>query len=356
MKLVVLKFARHRKLGLALKTHARELKTAAPLLSDRDDPDFRCTLPKIDPGSYLSLMNRRDCLLYLKSAGLLSLTPDFFAMNEAIRKRAIPSTGEEIPVVGLGTWQTFNVSEARPEREPLKQVLRTLISKGGTVIDSSPMYGRSEEVTGDLSTELKINDRLFIATKVWTTGKDKGIRQMNDSFRLLRRERIDLMQIHNLSDWQTHIKTLREWKSAGKIRYIGLTHYTESAHARLASILEAEKVDFIQINFNILERNAGQKLLPLAREKGVAVLINQPFSSGALFQKVRGKKLPEWSKDFDCHSWGQFFLKFILADPAVTCVIPGTSKPNHMLDNIGAGFGRLPDEKQRERMVEVVNQ
>ncbi|HEX8038678.1 MAG TPA: aldo/keto reductase [Chryseosolibacter sp.] len=275
-------------------------------------------------------------------------------MKDNINKRMIPATGEEIAVVGLGTWQTFDVGPSRGETEPLREVLRTLISKGGSVIDSSPMYGRSEQVAGDLSTELSINDKLFISTKVWTTGKENGIRQMNESFRWLRREKLDLMQIHNLTDWQTHIKTLRDMKGEGRIRYIGLTHYTDSAHDRLAAILEKEKVDFIQINYNLAERNAEKKLLPLAREKGVAVLINQPFGSGTLFQKARGKQLPEWSKEFGCQSWAQFFLKFILSNPAVTCVIPGTSKPNHMLDNIRAAFGPLPNQQQREEMVALI--
>jgi aryl-alcohol dehydrogenase-like predicted oxidoreductase len=190
---------------------------------------------------------------------------------------------------------------------------------------------------------------------VWTNGKENGIRQMNDSFRFLRREKIDLMQIHNLTDWETHLKTLREWKENGKIKYIGLTHYTDSAHERLASIIEKENVDFIQVNYNLLDRHAEKKLLPLAQDKNVAVLINQPFESGSLFQKVKGRELPAWAKDFDCNSWGQFFLKFILSNPAVTCVIPGTSKPHHMLDNLGAGFGKLPTESQRAQMVKLLD-
>lgn len=300
-------------------------------------------------------MTRRDFVYSMQALGAFTLTSKSMRPEDTIIKRKIPSTGELLPTVGLGTWQTFDVSEAKPEREPLKAVLRTLISKGGTVVDSSPMYGRSEEVVGDLSTELGINDKLFIATKVWTSGKDKGISQMNDSLRLLKRERVELMQIHNLLDWETHLKTLREWKAAGKIKYIGLTHYTESAHARLATILERERgIDFIQINYNMLERNVEKNLLPLAQEKGVAVLINQPFGSGNLFRMIRGKKLPDWSAEFDCQSWGQFFLKFILSNPAVTCVIPGTSQANHMLDNLRAGFGELPDEKQRLKMVEIV--
>ena len=299
-------------------------------------------------------MNRRDCLNNLKALGILSLDPGWMTQKTTVLKRTIHSTGEQLPAIGVGTWQTFDVSDAAAERDPLKEVLKTLISKGGTVIDSSPMYGRSEGVAGDLSTELGLNDKLFMATKVWTTGKDNGIRQMNDSFRLLKRQQIELMQIHNLTDWETHLKTLRNWKEEGKIKYIGLTHYTDSAHDRLMSILSREKVDFIQVNYNLMDRHAEEKLLPLAREKNVAVLINQPFESGSLFRRVRGKELPAWAKDFDCNTWAQFFLKFILSHPAVTCAIPGTDKPHHMLDNIGAAYGRLPDEKQRREMVQTM--
>jgi diketogulonate reductase-like aldo/keto reductase len=299
-------------------------------------------------------MNRRECLHHLNTLGVLSLGYTGMSTSRPILQRPIPSTGEKLPVVGLGTWQTFDVSGSSDEREPLKEVLKTLLSQGGTVVDSSPMYGRSEEVVGDLSTELAVNDKLFIATKVWTNGRENGIRQMNDSFRLMKREKIDLMQIHNLTDWETHLKTLRSWKESGKVRYIGLTHYTQSAHDRLVSILSSEKVDFIQINYNLLDRNAEKRLLPVAQEKGVAVLINQPFESGSLFQRVKGKQLPPWAKDIDCNSWAQFFLKYILSHPAVTCAIPGTSKPHHMLDNMGAAFGRLPDEKLRRQMVPVI--
>jgi diketogulonate reductase-like aldo/keto reductase len=299
-------------------------------------------------------MNRRDCLQQIKALGFLSLSPHQMWAEQTILKRLIPSTREELPVVGVGTWQTFDVGESDTQRDPLKEVLKTLLSKGGTVIDSSPMYGRSEEVVGDLSSELNVNDKLFMATKVWTTGKESGIRQMNTSLRLMRRKTIELMQIHNLTDWETHIKTLRQWKDEGKIKYVGLTHYTESAHDRLASIIAREPVDFIQINYNLVERNAEKKLLPFAREKKVAVIINQPFESGSLFRRVKGKALPQWAKEFDCHSWAQFFLKFILSNPAVTCVIPGTDNPRHMLDNMRAGFGRMPSEKQRQDMIKMV--
>lgn len=299
-------------------------------------------------------MNRRDCLNRLNTLGILSLGGSPLTKNEMVSKRIIPSTGERLPVVGVGTWQTFDVSASSDARDELKEVLEILISNGGTVVDSSPMYGRSEQVVGELSTSLGLNDELFVATKVWTTGKENGIRQMNDSLRLMQRDKLELMQIHNLTDWETHIKTLRAWKEEGKIRYIGLTHYTESAHERLASIISHEEVDFIQVNYNMIDRNAEKKLLPLAQEKKVAVLINQPFESGSLFRQVKGKPLPAWAKEFDCHSWAQFFLKFILAQPAVTCVIPGTSKPHHMRDNMGAGLGSLPTQKHLTRMASII--
>ncbi len=299
-------------------------------------------------------MDRRDFLFQLQGLGFLSMGAGLTRMQDHVLKRSIPSTGENLPAVGVGTWQTFDVPGSPAAREPLKEVLTILLDKGGTVVDSSPMYGKSEEVVGDLSTELAINDNLFVATKVWTTGREDGIHQMNESFRLMRRKHIELMQIHNLVDWQTHLKTLRSWKEQGKVKYIGLTHYTSGAHDRLASILSSETIDFIQINYNLLERNAEKRLLPYAKDRGVAVLINQPFQSGSLFRRVSGKQLPEWATDFDCNSWAQFFLKFILSHPAITCVIPGTSTPRHMLDNMGAGLGRLPDQNQRERMASVL--
>ena len=276
-------------------------------------------------------------------------------MIDTISKRSIPSTLEKLPAVGLGTWQTFDVGQNERERTPLKAVLQTLIEKGGTVVDSSPMYGNSEKVVGDLSTELGLNNKLFIATKVWTRGEQEGIKQMNNSFALLQRQKIDLMQIHNLVDWQTHLKTLREWKEQGKIRYIGITHYTESAYASIEEILKTTSVDFLQINYSMLSRRAEERLFPLAQEKKVAIIINQPFEEGALFNRVKGKMVPEWAKEFDCNSWGQFFLKFILFHTAVTCVIPGTSKPHHMLDNLGAAFGKLPTEKHRDQMLKLMS-
>lgn len=273
-----------------------------------------------------------------------------------IHKRPIPGTGELLPVIGLGTWQTFDVGDERTERDPLAEVLKTLTAHAGSVIDSSPMYGRSEDVVGSLSTELGINDKLFIATKVWTNGKDNGIKQMRESMSLLRRKKIDLMQIHNLTDWRTHLPTLRQWKDEGLIRYIGITHYTDHAYSQVEDIMRKEPLDFIQINYSLTSRGAADRLFPLALEKQIAVLINRPFEEGALFRKVKGMALPDWSREFDCTSWAQFFLKFILTQPAVTCVIPGTSKKSHMLDNLQAGLGRLPDPSLVEKMVELFRQ
>jgi diketogulonate reductase-like aldo/keto reductase len=297
-------------------------------------------------------MNREIFLKKLLAMGIAA--PSLIDMMQTIRTRPIPSTNEQLPVIGVGTWQTFDVGSSASERDPLKEVLKTLIAKGGKVIDSSPMYGQSEKVVGDLSEELKLNSSLFMATKVWTTGKEEGIAQMNKSFALMKRKQMDLLQIHNLVDWKTHLKTLREWKEQGKIRYIGITHYLESAYASIEDIINTNQIDFLQINYSLLSRKSGERLLPLAKDRNMAVLINRPFEEGALFQRVKGKQLPEWAKEFDCASWAQFFLKFIISNPAVTCAIPGTDKLHHMVDNLGAAFGKLPDVKMRDRMVAVV--
>ena len=236
------------------------------------------------------------------------------------------------------------------ERKPLKEVLQKMTEMGSTVVDSSPMYGSSEAVVGDLSTEAGINDKLFLATKVWTTGEYEGINQMNQSFIFLKRKKMDLMQVHNLVDWQTHTRTLRKWKEEGKVRYIGLTHYTDSSHSTLANIIRNNPIDFVQVNYNLLDWNAEKELFPTAIERKVAIIVNRPFEEGALFQRTKGKELPAWASEFDCKSWAQFFLKFILSHPAVTCTIPGTSKVSHLVDNLGAAMGTLPDENQRLRM------
>jgi aryl-alcohol dehydrogenase-like predicted oxidoreductase len=274
------------------------------------------------------------------------------AANSSILTKPIPRTGESLSMIGLGTWQTFDVGSA--ERAPLREVLRDFVRLGGTVIDSSPMYGRSESIVGDLAAELNFEGKLFVATKVWTSGREAGIRQMEESFRRLRVKRIDLMQIHNLVDWRAHLNTLREWQKQGRIRYLGVTHYTASAYDQLARVLETEELDFVQLNYSIVEREAEQRLLPLAIDRGVAVLVNRPFAQAQLFSKVRGKPLPAFAAEIGCASWAQFFLKFVVSHPAVTCAIPATSKVQHLIDNMQAGMGRLPAAEIRQRMAKYV--
>lgn len=277
------------------------------------------------------------------------MAPNLIAANSApdLRHRSIPSTGEKIPVVGLGTWQTFSMSQ----RETSAAVLSRFVELGGTLIDTSPMYGNAENAIGKIGSELGVLDQLFFATKVWTRGREAGESQVRRSGKLMHADPIDLEQVHNLVDWGTQLKTLRTLKEAGAVRYIGITHYTASSHDELARIIETEPLDFLQVNYNIAVRNADRYLLPLAAEKGIAVIINRPYAEGSLFRRVRDVELPPWTGDFDCATFGQFFLKFILSDPAVTAVIPATSKVHHLEDNMGAGTGRLPDASERRRMI-----
>jgi diketogulonate reductase-like aldo/keto reductase len=272
-----------------------------------------------------------------------------------MRRRAIPSSGEMLPVVGLGTWQQFDVGEAESKRTPLKKVLRQMVELGGSVVDSSPMYGRAERVVGELSAELGLTDEIFAATKVWTRGKQDGIRQMKSSIEKMNSRPMDLMQVHNLMDWQTHLETLRTWKEEERIRYTGVTHYVTSAFDELASVITETGVDFVQLPYSIRTRQAEERLLPLAADNDTAVLVNQPYEGGRLFGAVGDRELPSWAQSF-AETWGQFFLKFILARPEVTCVIPGTSDPEHLHDNMRAGYGALPDVDTRRRMAEYVDQ
>ena len=294
-------------------------------------------------------LTRREVLRMTLGAGALALTGGS-AMADSIVRKPVPKTGETLPAIGLGTWQTFDVGASRSAREPLKNVLREFVRLGGSVIDSSPMYGKSESVTGDLAAELGVQKQIFLATKVWISGREAGIRQMEESFTRLRTQRMDLMQVHNLVDYRTHLATLRAWREQGKVRYIGVTHYTESAYDELARVLAAEDIDFVQLNYSVFEREAEKRLLPLAAEKRLAVLINRPFAAGDLFRKVRSKPLPPWTHEIDCASWAQYFLKFVISHPAVTCAIPATSKVEHLVDNMRAMHGPMPDAQARERM------
>ena len=264
--------------------------------------------------------------------------------------RRVPKTGEAIPAVGLGTWQVFDVATDAKEKAQAEETLKAFVELGGRVIDSSPMYGSSESVTGELAAALGVGAKLFVATKVWTSGRQAGIRQMEESMRKLRVERLDLMQVHNLVDASTHLATLREWKTAGRVRYLGVTHYHAGAHADLEKIIRPGDVDFVQVNYSLAEPEAGRRLLAAAADSRTAVIVNRPFAEGAMFRRARGGPLPAWAREIGCESWAQFFLKWILGHPAVTCAIPGTRNPKHVADNLGAASGPLPDEAMRRRM------
>jgi len=280
------------------------------------------------------MIDRRELLMMMAAA---AMTP---SMNAA-PARLYP--------IGLGTWQTFDVSDPKP----LAAVLSTFVQLGGQVLDSSPMYGRSEAVAGDLATSLGIRNKLFVATKVWTSGRAAGIRQMEDSERKLR-GKIDLMQVHNLLDADTHLETLRRWKAEGRIKHIGITHYTSSAYANVEQYLRRGGIDFLQINYSLAEREAEKRILPLARERGVAVLINRPFGAGSLFRETRNKPVPAFAKELGATSWAELFLKFVISHPAVTCAIPATSKVEHLRQNMNAGKGPLPGEAMRQRIAAAV--
>ena len=290
---------------------------------------------------------RRAAFLGLAGAALIG--PPARAQTK-MKTRPIPSSGQQLPVVGVGTWQTFNVGDDPQKRAQLHEVVRALLAAGGSVIDSSPMYGSSEQVVGDILKAGKFRDKAFVATKVWTSGRDAGIAQMRNSMSLMAADPIDLMQVHNLVDWKTHLATLRAWKKDGRVRYLGVTHYTPSAYGELEAVMRAEPLDFVQLNYSLDDRQAEQRLLPLAAERGMAVIVNMPFGGGGLIRRMSGRPLPDWAGEIGATSWAQILLKFVLGHPAVTCVIPGTSRPEHMKDNAGAGLGVLPDAAMRNRV------
>jgi diketogulonate reductase-like aldo/keto reductase len=275
--------------------------------------------------------------------------------TQHMARRPIPSSGEPLPVVGCGTYRTFDVGDDANAQARLARVLQTMFDAGGSVIDSSPMYGTSEAVAGAVLSKLDAHSKAFVATKVWTEGRAAGIAQMEQSMRLLQQPRIDLMQVHNLLDWRTQIATLRDWKAQGRIRYIGITHYTSSAFAEVEAVMRSQKPDFVQINYAADDRDAEQRILPLAADLGIGVVVNQPFGGGGLIARVSKRPLPDWAAEIGCTSWAQILLKFALAHPAVTVVIPGTGRPEYMADNVRAGFGAYPDAALCKRIVDAVN-
>jgi aryl-alcohol dehydrogenase-like predicted oxidoreductase len=297
-------------------------------------------------------MHRRDALRWIGMAAAAAAGSGWARGETPVRPhtRPIPSTGEMLPLIGLGTWQTFDVGRSAEERAPLEEVLAAFAAAGGKLVDSSPMYGRAEEVLGELAAELGLRPKLFLATKVWTSGKQAGVEQMEASLRKLRAERIDLLQVHNLLDVEHHLDTLRAWRAAGRVRYVGITHYTASAHEAVARAMTAHPVDFVQINYSVAERDAERRLLPLAQERGVAVLANRPFAGGDLLRRLRTKPLPPFAGEIGCTSWAQLLLKFVVSHPSITCAIPATAKVAHLRDNMQAAFGPLPDPALRARI------
>jgi diketogulonate reductase-like aldo/keto reductase len=303
------------------------------------------------------LVSRRDLLRLAAASGCAALAGRIAAADPAtapapkaaMNTRPIPRTKEQLPTVGLGTWQAFDVDPKH--RSAQVEVVKQFLAAGGRVIDSSPMYGRAETTVGDVLSDLNATATPFFATKVWTRGKREGVAQMEQSRQRMKAARIDLMQIHNLLDWHTHLPVLREMKQAGKIRYLGVTHYSHGELPQIEQMMRTETLDFIQIPYNVADRAVEARVLPAAADTGTAVLVMRPFEEGALFRRVKGKPLPSWAADLDCTSWAQLFLKFIIGHPAVTCPIPATADPAHLADNVKAGFGRLPDATQRKAII-----
>lgn len=294
---------------------------------------------------------------FLKAVSGLALTPflpfrlAYAASTSSVLTKTIPATQEMIPIIGMGSWLTFSVGGDEADRARCVEILRVFFERGGGLVDSSPMYGSSQEVIGYCLAKLNYPPGLFSATKVWILGKTFGIKQMESAEALWGVKQFDLMQIHNMLSWRTHLETLKEWKGQGRIRYIGITTSHGRRHEKLEKALLKEDFDFVQFTYNIVDREVEQRLLPLAKERGIAVIINRPFQRGALFDMVEGKPLPVWAKEIDCQNWAQFFLKFIVSHPAVTCAIPATSQVVHMHENMGAAYGKLPDKAMRARML-----
>jgi len=298
------------------------------------------------------MFTRRD-FIALSSLSFLPTLSTASISNQSMLKRMIPSSGEEMPVIGLGTSRVFDIEPSKNELNVREKILEVFYENGGRLIDTSPMYGMSEQIIGITAKEYIKKNRFFLATKVWTEGRENGVRQIEESFQKMRAEKISLIQVHNLLDWKTQIKTLRSLKDEGRIDYIGITHYKSNAFNEMIKIMKTEKIDFAQFNYSMGEREAEQKILPFCKDNGIATLINRPFMRGRLFKEAQNKKLPSWVFDYDIDSWGQFFLKYIISHDAVTNVIPATSKPKNMFDNAKAGMGVMLDDKAKNRMLEI---
>ena len=300
-------------------------------------------------------LSKRDLLRFLGISSIAtSINFTTLLSKELMVKRMIPSSQELLPVIGLGTSRVFDVEPKSSLLEIRKKILEILIMNGGRMIDTSPMYGMAEEITGIITKELNINNKFFFATKVWTKGDAEGKKQISSSFKKMNTAKIDLIQIHNLKDWKIHIKTLRELKDEGKIKYIGISHYKASAFDAMENIIKKESIDFAQFNYSLGEREAENRLLPLCQDMNIATIINRPFMRGKLFKEVKNQALPDWSRDFDINSWAQYFLKFILANRAVTNIIPATSKPKNMIDNIMGGYSPIPEKGLQDKMMEII--
>lgn len=310
-------------------------------------PDKFCVL-------LMTNINRRQFIKMLSLLGCNVLVPENVFSTSSMIRKPVPKTGETIPVIGLGTSRTFDVENDTDQLSQLTQVCRQFFDMGGSFIDSSPMYGSAEQVIGKILTKITRSNSLFAATKVWVEGRQAGVRQMDASRKLWGVNQFDLIQIHNLVDWRTHLETLNTMKQNGQIRYIGLTTSNGRDHQQLKLIMSHYPIDFVQISYNLIDREIESSVLPLAAEKGVAVIVNRPFQRGALFRKTYGQQLPKWAVDMGCDTWAQLFLKFIVSHPAVTCVIPATSSPKHLIENMLAGFGKLPNQKQRLKMVQFM--
>ncbi|MDO8787820.1 MAG: aldo/keto reductase [Sulfuritalea sp.] len=299
------------------------------------------------------MSSRRDFLHRTLAISGLAMMPPRAHAASSLATRAIPGDGRRLAVVGLGTWQTFDVGRDAAARDNLGRLLSRFVELGGEVIDSSPMYGSAESVVGDLAAARKLRERLFLATKVWARGKDAGIAQMEESLRRFRTPRIELMQIHNLQDWKLHLPALRAWQTEGRIRHIGITHYSPGAYTEIEDILRREPLDFLQINYSLAEPESARRLLPLAAERGVAVIANRPFAEGALFGRVKDRTLPAAAADHGCRSWAQLFLRWILAHPAVTCAIPASNRIDYLEDNMAAGMGALPGFEEQKALARM---